>query len=204
MKYRRFCPRATSPKQLYELLTGAVVPRPIAWVSTLSESGVSNLAPFSFFNVVSIEPPVLFITQVFPKPGSDKDTLRNLRATRECVVNVVSADLATAMNATSRDYPSYVSEMEELAIATVASSCVKPPGVAASPIRMECKLRDVLEIGNGKTMLLDVVHFEVAESLITDANALDSTGMAAIGRMGLNDYTIASDLLNMLRPPPFD
>ncbi|OQR97543.1 hypothetical protein ACHHYP_10747 [Achlya hypogyna] len=203
MKCQTFYSRDTTPKQLYDLLTGAVVPRPIAWVSTLSETGISNVAPFSFFSVASVNPPVLSITQVFPKPGADKDTLRNLRATQECVVNVVSADQAAIMNATSKDYPSNVSEIETLAIATVASRCVKPPGIAASPIRMECKLRNILEIGNGKTMLLDVVIFEVAEKLLTSASTLHSASMMAVGRLGQDEYTVASEVFKMTRPARF-
>ncbi|EQC37885.1 hypothetical protein SDRG_04906 [Saprolegnia diclina VS20] len=201
MAFRSFAPSSTAPRQLYHLLTSAVVPRPIAWVSTRSAAGVTNLAPFSFFNVMSIDPPILAITQVYPKPGSDKDTLLNLRATNECVVNFVPAHMAELMNATSKDYPHGVSEIEKLEIPTIQSTQVQVPGVAGSPIRMECTLRDVLEIGNGKTMLLNVIEFQVNQALFSEGDAIDGSRAPTLGRMGNNDYTTTSQLLEMLRPP---
>ncbi|KDO26380.1 hypothetical protein SPRG_08183 [Saprolegnia parasitica CBS 223.65] len=152
---------------------------------------------------MSIDPPVLSITQVYPKPGEDKDTLVNLRATNECVINFVPADMAELMNATSKDYPHGVSEIDELHIPMIPSTHVNVPGVAASPIRMECKLRDVLEIGNGKTMLLDVLEFQVNQALFSDDDTIDGSRATTLGRMGDNDYTTTSQLLEMLRPPPF-
>ncbi|OQS03157.1 hypothetical protein THRCLA_04536 [Thraustotheca clavata] len=202
--FRSFDPIKTGPRQLYCLLTGAVVPRPIAWVSTMNHQGITNLAPFSFFNVVSVTPPILSITQVFPKPGTDKDTLVSLKETKECVVNFVTSDLAETMNATCKDYPYGVSEIDQLGIPTIESLCVKVPGVAASPIRMECKLRDVLEIGNGKTILLDVMHFAVNDQVLLEDHSIDSAAAVALSRMGRDDYATTHSRFEMPRPPPYE
>nr|AIG56192.1 secreted protein [Achlya hypogyna] len=169
-------------------------------ISTVSATGTTNLAPFSFFTVVSSDPPIVSYTQIFPTPGTDKDTLTNLKATKECVVNFVSAALVDVMNATSAPFPHGVSEIDALGIATIASQKVQVPGVAASPIRMECTLRDVLEIGNGKVVLLEVVHFEVDEALLTERGQIDSNCVSAVGRMSRNDYVATRDLFEIVRP----
>ncbi|EQC37879.1 hypothetical protein SDRG_04900 [Saprolegnia diclina VS20] len=200
MQTRGFDVASTSARQAYQLLTGAVVPRPIAWISTVSADGVTNLAPFSFFTVVSSDPPIVSYTQLFPTPGTDKDTLTNLRATNECVINFVPIELGELMNATSRNYPHGVSEIDALEIPTIRSTRVQVPGVAASPIRMECSLRDVLEIGNGKLVLLNVLHFEVAEASLTESGQIDSNVFASLGRMSRNDYVATSNLFEIARP----
>jgi len=135
-----------STPDIYSLLTGGVVPRPIAWVSTRSSQGVDNLAPFSFFTVVSVQPPVLAVVQVNPSNRPAKDTLANLRATKECVVNVVTQDLLDAMNATATEYPPEISEFDAAAIARSTSQWVAPPGVQDAQVRYECRLRDVLVV----------------------------------------------------------
>ncbi|KDO26385.1 hypothetical protein SPRG_08188 [Saprolegnia parasitica CBS 223.65] len=200
MQTRGFDVASTPARQAYQLLTGAVVPRPIAWISTVSKDGVTNLAPFSFFTVVSSDPPIVSYTQIFPTPGTDKDTLTNLRATNECVINFVTTELGDLMNATSKNYAHGESEIDALQIPTIRSQRVDVPGVAASPIRMECSLRDVLAIGNGKVVLLNVVHFEIAEAALTDSGQIDSNVFASLGRMSRNDYVATSNLFEIARP----
>lgn len=150
------------PQDIYRLLTSSVVPRPIAWVSTRSSTGVDNLAPFSFFTIASVQPPVLAIVQLRPPHRPAKDTLVNLRATRECVVNIATSDLLDAMNATAADYPPDISEFDMAQIERCASQWVGVPGVKQACVRHECRLRDVLELGNnpmgGTLILLDVVE----------------------------------------------
>ena len=192
-----------SVKDCYQLLTGAVVPRPIAWVSTLSGAGVPNLAPFSFFTVASCMPPVLAFTQVNPRDCHEKDTLRNLRETKQCVVNIVSVGMATAMNASSGDYPPETSEFEVLRIAQVPSISVSPQGVANAQVRFECKLREVLCVSDqpfgGQLILLDVLQIHVADEAL-QSGIIDPARLDALGKLGGDYYATTRELLEMPRP----
>ena len=189
--------------QLYPLLVGGIIPRPIAWVSTQSSQGIDNLAPYSFFSVASCTPPILTVTQINAQPESDKDTLRNLKDTQECVVNIVSADLAEAMNASCANYDQDVSELETLNIAACDSHSVTAKGVAQAKVRYECRLRDVIALSNqpggGKLMLLEVLHIYVDDTLIQDGT-IQSEKLNAIGKLGGNEYTYASADFEFARP----
>ena len=137
-------------KETYKLITGAVVPRPIAWVSTINAEGQPNLAPYSFFNGVCSKPPtVLFCPGVRGTDGGHKDTLNNVRATEEFVINVVTETTAEAMNKTATELPSNINEFEYAGLNTAPSQRVKPPRLAESPINFECKLTDIVQIGDG-------------------------------------------------------
>jgi flavin reductase (DIM6/NTAB) family NADH-FMN oxidoreductase RutF len=198
-----FDPRQLDPATCYRLLVDSVVPRPIAWVSTLSQSGVANLAPYSFFTVASCTPPVLSITQVNPRDRVSKDTLANLRATGECVVNIVSAELAASMNATCADYPAEVSEFAAVGIERSASQVVAPAGVKAAPVRYECRLRQIIEVtpgaGGGTMMLLDVVHIEVADQVLEVAQIAPQR-LDAVGKLGGNQYSTIRERFELVRP----
>lgn len=191
------------PKLIYQLLVGGVAPRPIAWVSTISAAGISNLAPHSFFTVASCVPPVLAFTHVNPQDGHEKDTLRNLRATGQCVVNVVDADNADVMNASCADYPYEVSEFDAVGIPAVASRCVAAPGVAAAPVRFECRLREIQCISSqplgGHLILLDVCHIHVADRVWQDG-MIDQALLDAIGKLGGDKYSRTRDQFEMRRP----
>ncbi len=138
---------------LYAIILNSVAPRPIAWVSTVSASGQHNLAPFSFFNAVCVDPPLLaFAPGLRPSPnarrasqGEAKDTLRNIRETKEFVVNIVTYELAEAMNLTSGEYDASVNEFELAKLAQEPSTIVRPPRVAASPVSFECRLHQILD-----------------------------------------------------------
>lgn len=162
-----FDPKLIEATQCYKLMVGSITPRPIAWVSSLSATGVLNLAPYSFFTVASCNPPVLAVTQVNPRDRAAKDTLNNLRATQECVVNIVSEDQSVLMNETCADYASNLSEFAAVGIASEASHAVAVAGVKAAKVRFECRLREVLVISSlpmgGHMMLLDVVNIFVNE-----------------------------------------
>jgi len=145
-------PATLSHSELYGLILNSVAPRPIAWVSTLSASGQPNLAPFSFFNCVCVEPALLAFApglRTSQTPGAAhgeaKDTLRNVRETNEFVVNIVTYELAGAMNLTSGEYDASVNEFELAQIATAPSQAVKAPRVAASPVSFECRLSRILD-----------------------------------------------------------
>ncbi|RHY22542.1 hypothetical protein DYB32_009582 [Aphanomyces invadans] len=172
----------------------------VAQISTLSENGVSNLAPYSFFTVASTFPPVLSVTQVNPRVGVDKDTLSNLRQTKECQVNLVTQDLIEVMNGSCANYPRDVSEFEAVGIEAVEGTRVNAPGVAKSLVRMECTLRDVVSIGNSSVMYLDVVHFVVNDAVAGDGRIVDDALFVGVGKVGGDGYTSVKDRFELARP----
>ncbi|MEH6444699.1 MAG: flavin reductase family protein [Oceanospirillaceae bacterium] len=187
----------------YQLLVGGVIPRPIAWISSKSSAGINNLAPYSFFTVASCQPPVLSITQVLPRDLKDKDTLRNLRETKECVVNLVDLSAVEVMNSSCGNYPADVDEFTALNIATVDSEFVDVVGVAHAPLRFECKLREIIEISNqpmgGSMILLDVLAVFVDDNCLVD-NKIDPQLIAAVGKMGGDQYTKTAERFSLKRP----
>jgi flavin reductase (DIM6/NTAB) family NADH-FMN oxidoreductase RutF len=194
-------PSATEPINNYKLLVGAVVPRPIAFVSTISPEGVANLAPFSFFTVASANPPVLCFTTSFREPR--KDTLVNVRATNEFVVNIVSEDFAAKMNVTSGEYPYGVDEFALAGLTPAASDLVRPPRVRESHVNMECRLLQTIEVSNkplGGTLILgEVVRFHINDDIL-DEFRIDPDKLAAVGRMAGNTYTKTKDRFDLVRP----
>jgi flavin reductase (DIM6/NTAB) family NADH-FMN oxidoreductase RutF len=189
---------------VYKLLIGAVVPRPIAFVSTVSADGIPNLAPFSFFTAVSANPPVVCFCPV-RRPGANpyKDTLSNILATREFVVNVVSEEFAEKMNACSADFPPEVDEFKASGLTPIASDLVKPPRVAESHIHMECKLYLTIEFGelpgSGNLVLGEIVRFHVDDQYFDDFK-IDLDKLRPIGRMAGATYARTMDRFDMLRP----
>jgi len=198
-----FDPLTIEPTQSYRLMTGSIIPRPIAWISTLSSANVLNLAPYSFFTVASCNPPVLAVTQVNPRDRVAKDTLTNLRATKECVVNIVSENLATVMNASCADYPADVSEFAALGIEAEPSHAVAVAGVKAAVVRFECVLREIIEVSSlpmgGTMMLLNVVNIYVNESVLLDGHIAPDL-LDAIGKLDGDLYTTTRDRFEMQRP----
>jgi len=187
---------------LYRTLAGAVVPRPIAWVSTTTPDGVDNLAPYSFFNVVSVAPPVVMFAPVNDDdaPGGLKDTPRNVRATEEFVVNVVTEPLAEAMNATSATLPAGESEFDHAELVRADSRTVAPPRVAETPVAFECSLYELIPVGDSTMVLGEVEWVHVANEVTTDGK-LDTTKLDAVGRLSGSRYTTIEDQFAMERPP---
>src|SRR3954471_3487569 len=150
MDYTQLDPQILGERETYKLLIGCVVPRPIAWVSTVDLAGVRNLAPFSFFNAIGSNPPAISISISYVD-GLDqrKDTLRNISDTGEFVVNIVDEDMAQAMNATSASYPPNLDEFEIAGLASVPSVTVYPARVAGAPVSLECKLFTQVPVGQG-------------------------------------------------------
>lgn len=188
----------------YKLLLGAVVPRPIAWVSTVSASGLSNLAPFSFFNAVCSNPPTLMFSITVQPDLSEKDTLRNIKETKEFVVHIVDEKNAQLMNQTSADYPKNVSEIEALKIETLPSKLVKPPRIKASNIHMECVLDRIIPIGDGSlgsaTIVLGkVVYMHFNESVLKN-DIIDTDLLKPVARVGGINYIPAREVFSMPRP----
>ena len=201
-------PAECESRQVYKLMTGIIVPRPIALVSTVDRAGIANLAPFSFFNGVGSNPPaVLFCTVMRGEGGKGrdprKDTLRNVEETGEFVVNVVSNAIAEQANATSSEVPPEVDEFELSGLTPIPSEAVKPPRVAESPAHMECRLMQVIYTnrapGAGVVVLGEVVRFHVREDLFEDFR-VDPAGLDAIGRMAGNTWVGTRERVEHVRP----
>jgi flavin reductase (DIM6/NTAB) family NADH-FMN oxidoreductase RutF len=198
-------PQEAGHQNVYKLLIGAVVPRPIAFVSTISREGVLNLAPFSFFTAVSANPPIVAFCPVRRAAGANpnKDTLNNILATRQFVVNIVSEEFAEKMNACSADFPPDVDEFAASGLTPIASDLVKPPRVAESHIHMECRHYLTMEFGelpgSGNLVMGEVVRFHVDDSYFDDFK-IDPDKLRAIGRMGGAAYVRTRDRFEMIRP----
>jgi flavin reductase (DIM6/NTAB) family NADH-FMN oxidoreductase RutF len=197
-------PAKHAPNDIYKLMVGAIVPRPIALVSTVDEANVRNLAPFSYFTACSSNPPVVVFCPIMrPLPLGAKDTLRNIIATREFVVNIVSEDFAGGMNATAAQVPPEVDEFELSGLTPVPSDLIKPPRVAESHIHMECRLRQIVQVsdqpGGGSLVLGEVLRFHVREDLFENFR-IDPDKLQAIGRMAGSTYIRTTDRFDLERP----
>jgi flavin reductase (DIM6/NTAB) family NADH-FMN oxidoreductase RutF len=199
-----FDPGNHSAGDIYKLMVGSIVPRPIALVSSLDEKNVRNLAPFSYFTACSSNPPVVVFCPILrPAPPQAKDTLRNVLATREFVVNIVSEDFAQGMNATAAQVPPEVDEFELSGLTPIPSELIKPPRVGESPIHMECRLLQTVQVsdkpGGGTLVLGEVLRFHVREDLIDDFR-IDPDKLRAIGRMAGSTYARTTDRFELERP----
>jgi len=210
-----FTPSNLPHSELYGILLNSVAPRPIAWVSTISSAGQPNLAPFSFFNAVCVDPPLLAFAPGLRRPkqpaassagagrGEPKDTLRNVRDTGEFVVNVVTYELAEAMNSSSGEYDPSVNEFELAKVTPQASSIVRPPRVAESPVSFECKLHQILDFSPAPTssslVIGQIVSIHISDAHLKDGK-LDRNSLDMIGRMGGIQYTRTTQRFDMVRP----
>ncbi len=200
-------PKNTAWQNLYKVLTGAVVPRPIGWVSTVNLEGQNNLAPFSFFNAVCSNPPTLLFCPAVPPPNENrpsKDTLSNIKATGEFVVNVVTESTAEAMNTSATAFPPEVDEFEKSGLTAVASQIIRPMRVKESPIQFECKLNQIIEIGPrepgaGNIVIGDIVMIHVQDELIDERFHIDIAAMKPIGRLAGNGYCKVNELFEIVR-----
>ncbi len=187
-------PQQQTQRENYKLLIGSIVPRPIAFVSTISREGIPNLAPFSFFTGLTSAPPTLGFAPGRKGPdGSRKDTLLNIEATGEFVVNVVNLDLAEPMNDTATDFPPEVNEFEAVGLTAVAGERVQVPRVLESPISMECRLQQIVEIGPpqpgaGFFVIGEILLFHVADALLQEGR-VDMEKLDPLGRLAGMEYT---------------
>lgn len=194
--------KALPPKARYKLLTGVVIPRPIAWTTTVNADGQVNAAPMSFFNLMGYDPPVVVLGVGNRSVGRPKDTAHNIRETGVFVVNIVDESLAEQMNLTSGDYPPGVSEVEAGGLATAPTVAVDVPRLADAPASLECREVTTLLIGNNRLIVGEVLYLHIRESLVdTERLYVDGAGLQAIGRMhGRGWYTRTRDLFQMVRP----
>ena len=192
------------PRDAYALMISAITPRPIAWVSTISAGGATNLAPFSFFQGVCASPPTLLFVGANDRNGKKKDSVVNVEEVPEFVVNIVSHDLREPMNLTSAPLPHGVSEFEHFQIATTPSTRVRPPRVAAAPVAFECRLDRVVRIGEGplagNVVFGTILVMHVADSVLDAGGHIDPRKLDTIGRMGGDYYSRTTELFTIRRP----
>ncbi|APX97202.1 flavin reductase family protein [Natronorubrum daqingense] len=183
---------------MYRTLTGLVVPRPIGWISTRSHAGVDNLAPYSFFNAVSVDPPILMFSPI-DRPDGLTDTTVNVRETEEFVVNLVTNEFADAMNQTSVELPSSESEFDDADLEREAAAVVEPPRVAGVAAAFECELHDVLDVGSSSLVLGEVVSVYVRDDVTTNGK-VDTSKLDIVGRLSGGSYDRIDNRFEMERP----
>lgn len=198
-------PQKLELPQVYRLLTSAVVPRPIAWVSTVSEDGIYNLAPFSYFMAITHDPPTIAVSCNWRRATDKrKDTLANIEANGEFVLNVVTDETVEKMNQTSGEYPPDVDEFAVSGLTPVASEIVRPPRVAEAPVQMECKLEKVIYIGReghqAGLIIGQIVLWHVRDDLLTAQGVIDPHKLHPVGRLSGNLYSRTHDLFEFARP----
>lgn len=189
--------------ETHELLVGAVLPRPIAFVSTIGADGVNNVAPFSFFSSISVKPAYVGFSIGRYRDGRKKDTLVNIEFTRDFVVNIVTEELVDAMNQASKDYPSNIDEFQEVGLTPVKSDLVRSPMVTESPVNMECRFVKILEFGEAPRInsfvIGEVLRVHVKDDLWID-NQIKADRLKAVGRLGGELYCRTTDLFEKKRP----
>jgi len=190
-------PAQTATPDMHQFLVGAVAPRPIAFVSTVDEQGVSNLAPYSFFNVFSAKPPVLvFSSNRKVRDNTTKDTLHNVEQTGEVVINVVSHRIVRQMAVSSIGYPPEVDEFKKSGLTAIDSDLIRPKRVAESPVHMECKVDRIISLGAeggaGHLIICTILRMHIAEEVIDERGRIDPHRIDLMGRMGRAYYVRAS------------
>lgn len=193
---RKIIPGQIPTKDLHQYIIGSVAPRPIAFVSTLDENGIQNLAPYSFFNAFSSNPPIIvFSSNRRVSDNTTKDTLHNIRVSGECVVNVVPYSIVRQMSLASVEFPSSVSEFSKVGLTPEPSETVKAPRVMESPVNMECKVKEIIPLGEhggaGHLIICEVNLMAISESVL-NGDRLDPDKLDLMGRMGRNYYVRAS------------
>jgi flavin reductase (DIM6/NTAB) family NADH-FMN oxidoreductase RutF len=196
-----FNPEELEEKQVYKLLSGSVVPRPIAWVSTISASGDLNLAPFSFFSVASRNPPMLSISVgpgVGEREGTEKDTLVNIRGQKEFVINVVPTFLGNEMQKSAENLPSSINEFEAAGVTAIDSVVVRPKRVKEAPIQMECRLEQIIKLGSDHLIIGRMLRYHIDEEYYLGNYKINLERLQPLGRLAGN-YSEMGDYFNLPR-----
>jgi flavin reductase (DIM6/NTAB) family NADH-FMN oxidoreductase RutF len=188
----------------YKLLIGIVTPRPIAWVTTVDSEGRVNLAPFSFFNAFSANPPVVVFSPLLRRDGTKKDTLRNVEAIGEFVLNAAVAKLSDEVNQSSKELPYGESEVDYTGLTLLPSVRVTPPRIAETPVTMECKLRQIVPLGDGplagNLVIGEVLLMHVDDAVLDVEGRIDPRKLGIIARLGGDFFSRTTDLFEMTRP----
>jgi|TARA_B110000263_G_C15303860_1_gene509307 flavin reductase (DIM6/NTAB) family NADH-FMN oxidoreductase RutF len=187
-----------------QVLTGVVVPRPIAFVSTISDLGNVNLSPYSFFNAVSYDPPlIIFSSSKFTSDGKLKDSLSNIEQNGEFVVNIVNENIVEAMNTTAAEYPEDVNEFDIANLTQIDSDLVKPPRLSESPVNMECKLERIITLGTEThpqgLVIGEIIQLHIDDEIIS-GHRINHEKLKPVGRLAGNMYTHTYDVFELMRP----
>lgn len=189
-------------RDMHRLYLSFVQPRPIAWVSTVDREGRPNLAPFSFYNMVSANPPIVLFSPAMNRTGGPKDTLANIRETGEFVIATVTDRNARAMNVTSTEWPRGVNEFEKADLTPRPATRVRPALVGESPVNIECRLREIIQLGTengaGNVVMGDVLVVHVDDSVLNPDGTCDPDRLGAVGRMGGSSYTRTHERFEMV------
>lgn len=184
-------------KQGYKLCLGFVNPRPIALVSTVAADGTTNLAPFSWYNMVCANPPVVMFVPSFKRDGTTKDTLDNIRATGEFAIATVTEAIAEPMARCAAALPPEQSEFDFGGLTPLPATKVKPPLVKESPVNIECRLREITVLnegpGGGSVVFGDIVAMHIADWVLAADGAIDGSKLRTVGRLGRSEYTTVND-----------
>ena len=197
MEMRSITPSELSIKDLHQYIVGAIAPRPIAFASTIDENGNANLAPYSFFNAFSSNPPILiFSSNRRVKDNTTKDTLHNVERTKEVVINVVNYDIVRQMTIASVNYASDVNEFEKAGLTAIPSETIKPFRVKEAPVQFECVVNEVISLGEhggaGHLIICEVKKIHIRESVLDANNRIDPNKIDLVGRLGRAYYVRAS------------
>jgi flavin reductase (DIM6/NTAB) family NADH-FMN oxidoreductase RutF len=200
----QFDPSQIDPQLAYKLMASLVVPRPIGWTSSVDAAGKPNLAPFSFFMMITSSPPHIAIS-VGARDGAEKDTLRNIRATGEFVINVVSAEIGPRMAITAAEWPAAVDEFAAAELTAAPSVVVRAPRVAEAPAHLECVARQILPVGGSPygahLIIAEVVRIHVRDELLSDNHRIDLAALQAVGRLTGDWYCSTAEQYQLPRPP---
>jgi flavin reductase (DIM6/NTAB) family NADH-FMN oxidoreductase RutF len=191
-------PATMSRGDVYRFMTRAVVPRPIAFVSTVNGQGLSNVAPFSYFIALTAQPP-LFGISIAARSGDPKDTLRNIQDTEEFVINMVSESMAERMVQSSGDWPEDVSEFTVTGLTELPSDLVRAPRVGESPLSMECRLHRIVDLGASRFVVGEMLRAHVKDEVLTDGK-VDVEKLRPVARLGGDEYAIIRSVVHMARP----
>lgn len=198
----KFEPRDMVAQDVYKLMAALIVPRPIGFTSTLSPDGINNLAPFSFFMMITSSPPHIALS-IGAKDGQEKDTLRNIRNNGELVINIVGSEIGPQMARTAVDYDADVSEFEVSGLTPAPSDVVQPHRVAEAPANLECIMRDIHKVGGppygAHLVIAEVVKLHVRDELVIENNRIDLQRLNAVGRLTGDLYCSTTDQYEMKR-----
>lgn len=201
----RIDPETVNPSVVYSTMIRAITPRPIAWVSTISPGGITNLAPFSYFNGICSRPAALMFSPVNKPDGSKKDTVRNVESNGQFVINLVPFSIAEPMFKTAGDFEYETSEFESVGLTEMPSERVKPPGVAESPIQFECELIQIVPVGEGplaaNVIIGKILVVNIADEVLDAQGKIDPALLDTVGRMGGRSYCRTTDRFDL---PPGD
>ena len=192
------------PRAAHDLLTSAIIPRPIAWVSSLNRDGHINLAPFSFFNGVTWHPPVLCVSVVNRQDGSRKDTVQNIADTKQFVVNMVTEDMGESMVATSLTLPRHINEADTAGVSLMPSERIDPPRVKNAPVAFECETYRIVTVGagpHGANLILGrILLLHVDDTLFRPDNSIDTTKSRLLGRLSGTKYCDLQSVIDIVPP----